>query len=138
MDAYSIVCADTVDGLNFRTAVQLHLVVGAAGKDLTLDVGTLKRSAGDGNHGAGALAGITHAEGLAKRNVEAYYIFQFGTFGFTALGHSLCPSAQRCERTEYNEEKVFHDNLLYYNYFHKTPAALLQQGIRVSINGVIS
>ena len=65
MDAYAVIGTDAIDGFNLGTAVTLHLVICTAGKDLTLDVGTLECTAGDWYYGTGALAGITYCESLA-------------------------------------------------------------------------
>ena len=94
--AHTVIGTDTVDGLNLGAAVALHLVVCAAGKNLTLDVGTLECAACDGDDRAGTLAGIAYCEGLAQGYVETYHILKFRSFRLTILLLLGCAESELC------------------------------------------
>ena len=59
VDGNAVIGTDAVDCLNLIAAVNCKLIIGTAGKDLTLDVGTLECSAGDRYDGACTLTVVT-------------------------------------------------------------------------------
>ena len=56
VNGYTVIGTDAVYSLNLIAAVNSQLIVGTAGQNLTLDVRTLKSTAGNRDDGACALA----------------------------------------------------------------------------------
>ena len=60
VDADPVIGPDAVDGFDFGATIVLHLVIGASGKYLSLDVGALECSSGNRDDCTAPLSGITY------------------------------------------------------------------------------